>query len=61
MDNGFSDLEVTPAEQGDTYKWNNLYGIRAYSALQEIAETGYEYTQKQIETWDKKGRLGLQN
>ncbi|RKZ09084.1 hypothetical protein DRQ25_07465 [Candidatus Fermentibacteria bacterium] len=39
--NGFAEIEVTAAEKGDTYKWNNLYGLQAYSELQEIAENPF--------------------
>ena len=39
--NGFADLEVTAAVKGENYKWSNLYGIQAYSDLQEIAENPF--------------------
>jgi diguanylate cyclase (GGDEF)-like protein len=40
-DHGFADLDVLPAEQGDLFKWSNLYGIQAYSELQEITENPF--------------------
>ncbi|MCG2787863.1 MAG: GGDEF domain-containing protein [Anaerolineae bacterium] len=36
--NGFAEaLEITPAENGDTYIWTNLYGLSAYKKLYDLA------------------------
>lgn len=36
--NGFAEaLEITPAENGDTYVWTNLYGLSAYKKLYDLA------------------------
>ncbi|MCK4979668.1 MAG: hypothetical protein KAS62_04690, partial [Candidatus Delongbacteria bacterium] len=39
--NGFADLKLEPAEKGDKYIWNNLYGIRAYYELQKITDNPF--------------------
>jgi len=41
IENGFADLEVSPAEKGDRYVWNNLYGIKAYNELQKITDNPF--------------------
>jgi hypothetical protein len=41
ISNGFSDVEVSQCEHGENYKWSNLYGIKAYSELQEITENPF--------------------
>lgn len=41
IDNGFAEVERRPAEKGEMYLWRNLYGIRAYAALQEIVENPF--------------------
>ncbi len=36
--NGFAEaLDVTPADKGENYIWKNLYGIRAYKELYDLA------------------------
>ena len=39
--NGFAEVERRPAEKGEMYLWRNLYGIKAYAALQEIVENPF--------------------
>jgi hypothetical protein len=41
IDNGFAEVERRPAEHGEIYLWRNLYGIKAYAALQEIVENPF--------------------
>jgi hypothetical protein len=41
IDNGFATVERRPAEQGEVFLWRNLYGIKAYAALQEIVENPF--------------------
>ena len=36
------------------------YSMLQLEALEEIAETAYEYATKEIATWEKEGRLGQQ-
>jgi|GEM_PF-3036112 len=39
--NGFARVKVTEAERGSLFKWDNLYGIQAYSELQAITENPF--------------------
>lgn len=41
IDNGFAEVERRPAKKGEMYLWRNLYGIKAYAALQEIVENPF--------------------
>jgi hypothetical protein len=41
IDNGFAAVERRPAEKGEMYLWRNLYGIRAYAALQEMVDNPF--------------------
>lgn len=38
---GFAELEVSAADKGMRYKWNKLYGIRAYAELHKITENSF--------------------
>jgi len=39
--NGFAELTATPADKGDNFVWKNLYGVGAYSELQEITDNPF--------------------
>lgn len=39
--NGFSDLETSPADKGEVFKWKNLYGIGAYAELHKITDNPF--------------------
>ena len=41
IDNGFAEVERRPTKKGEMYLWRNLYGIKAYAALQEIVENPF--------------------
>jgi hypothetical protein len=41
VENGFSELEIRKADKGSNYIWKNLYGIKAYDALQKITENPF--------------------
>ena len=41
IDNGFAEVERRPAEKGEIFLWRNLYGIKAYAALQEIVDNPF--------------------